>query len=95
MAVHRPPCMSDQEHNVVSLIREEVDDDYLPDRWLHEREEEERLLAREGIHRFLPCDSCGGPPDIHNTNRGRDFIGHEYKTLTDWAPGELQEARGL
>jgi len=45
MAVHRPPCMSDQEHNVVSLIREEVDDDYLPDRWLHEREEEERLVV--------------------------------------------------
>jgi len=37
--------MSDQEHNVVSLIREEVDDDYLPDRWLHEREEEERLVV--------------------------------------------------
>ena len=31
MAVHRPPCHSDQEHNVVSLIREEVEDDYLPD----------------------------------------------------------------
>jgi len=47
MAVHRPPCMSDQEHNVVSLVREEVDDDYLPDRWLHEREEEERLAEAE------------------------------------------------
>jgi hypothetical protein len=38
--------MSDQEHNVVSLLRSEVDDDYLA-RFEAEREEEERLAARE------------------------------------------------
>lgn len=29
--------------------------------------------------RYRPCEGCGGSPDIHNTNRGRDFIGHAYR----------------
>lgn len=29
--------------------------------------------------RFRPCSLCGGSPDIHNTNRGADFVGHEYE----------------
>jgi hypothetical protein len=28
--------------------------------------------------RYRPCSKCGGSPDIHNPNRGPDFIGHEY-----------------
>jgi hypothetical protein len=34
---------------------------------------------REATHRFRPCEACGGSPDIHNANRGPDFIGHEYR----------------
>jgi hypothetical protein len=46
MTAHRPPCHSDQEHNVVSLLRQEVDDDYRA-RFEAEREEEERLAELE------------------------------------------------
>ena len=33
---------------------------------------------RESSPRFRPCNRCGGSPDIHNTNRGAEFVGHEY-----------------
>lgn len=35
----------------------------------------------------VPCSRCGGTPDIHNTNRGRDFVGHEYEVTTGLYPG--------
>ena len=34
--------------------------------------------ATKAVHRFVPCTVCGGSPDIHNTNRGAEFVGHEY-----------------
>lgn len=33
----------------------------------------------EPVGRFRPCVRCGGSPDIHNTNRGAEYIGHDYE----------------
>lgn len=38
-----------------------------------------RLVPIAATHRYRPCKNCGGSPDIHNANRGRDWIGHEYR----------------
>lgn len=42
-------------------------------------EGEEVIGWVEPFHRFRPCDLCSSSPDVHNTNRGVDYIGHEYR----------------